>query len=114
MDLIKALGYDSNPKAHLARNLTRDHHEMVKALVKIRKDNGLSLRKVAEDMGTDASAVHRFETGQTDFRLSTLRRYAIAIGANIHTTVTPLENTPNYTSVKTVWGGTPIKSIGTR
>ncbi|VEI13119.1 Uncharacterised protein [Trueperella bialowiezensis] len=45
----------------------------------------MTLREVPEKMGTDASAVYRFETGQHDPHLSTVRRYAIAVGAEIDT-----------------------------
>lgn len=41
---------------------------------------GLSQTEVAARMGTSQSAVARLETGDLDTRLSTLERYAAAIG----------------------------------
>ena len=45
-----------------------------------RRDAGLSQTEVAARMGTSQSAVARIEAGATDVRLSTLLRYAEAIG----------------------------------
>ena len=50
------------------------------ALVARRVDLGLSQTEVAARMGTSQSAVARLETGLADFRLSTLERYAAALG----------------------------------
>lgn len=50
------------------------------ALVARRVDLGLSQTEVAARMGTSQSAVARLETGQADVRMSTLERYAAALG----------------------------------
>ena len=50
------------------------------ALVARRVDLGLSQTEVAARMGTSQSAVARLEGGQADLRLSTLERYAAALG----------------------------------
>jgi transcriptional regulator with XRE-family HTH domain len=50
------------------------------ALVARRVDMGLSQTEVAARMGTSQSAVARLETGHADIRLSTLERYAAALG----------------------------------
>ena len=50
------------------------------ALVARRIDLGLSQTEVAARMGTSQSAVARLETGQADIRMSTLERYAAALG----------------------------------
>lgn len=50
------------------------------ALVARRLELGLSQTEVAARMGTSQSAVARFEAGTADLRLSTLERYAAAIG----------------------------------
>jgi predicted transcriptional regulator len=49
-------------------------------LVERRVSLGLSQTEVAARMGTSQSAVARLETGQADIRLSTLERYAAAVG----------------------------------
>lgn len=49
-------------------------------LVQRRLSLGLSQTEVAARMGTSQSAVARLESGQSDVRLSTLERYAAAVG----------------------------------
>jgi transcriptional regulator with XRE-family HTH domain len=49
-------------------------------LVGRRRDLGLTQTEVAARVGTSQSAVARLEAGHGDVRLSTLERYAAAIG----------------------------------
>ena len=53
------------------------------ALVACRVDLGLSQTEVAARMGTSQSAVARLESGEADVRLSTLERYAAALGQRL-------------------------------
>jgi predicted transcriptional regulator len=48
-----------------------------------RRGLGLSQTEVAARMGTSQSAVARIEAGDLDLRLSTLERYAQAIGLSL-------------------------------
>jgi transcriptional regulator with XRE-family HTH domain len=48
-----------------------------------RLELGLSQTEVAARMGTSQSAVARLESGEADLRLSTLERYAAAIGQRL-------------------------------
>ena len=48
-----------------------------------RIDLGLSQTEVAARMGTSQSAVARLESGDADVRLSTLERYAAALGQRL-------------------------------
>jgi predicted transcriptional regulator len=52
-------------------------------LVAARLDVGLSQTEVAARMGTSQSAVARLESGDADVRLSTLERYAAALGQQL-------------------------------
>ncbi len=52
-------------------------------LVAHRHRLGLSQTEVAARMGTSQSAVARLEAGQGDVRLSTLERYAAALGSAV-------------------------------
>jgi len=52
-------------------------------LVAARLDAGLSQTEVAARMGTSQSAVARLESGDADIRLSTLERYATALGRQL-------------------------------
>jgi transcriptional regulator with XRE-family HTH domain len=52
-------------------------------LVARRRALGLSQTEVAARMGTSQSAVARLESGGADVRLSTLERYAAALGQRL-------------------------------
>jgi transcriptional regulator with XRE-family HTH domain len=52
-------------------------------LVDRRRQLGLSQTEVAARMGTSQSAVARFESGSGDVRLSTVERYAAALGRSL-------------------------------
>lgn len=52
-------------------------------LVARRHQIGLSQTEVAARMGTSQSAVARLEAGSADVRLSTLERYATAVGFDL-------------------------------
>lgn len=53
---------------------------LTEELVARRLELGLSQTEVAARMGTSQSAVARLESGQADVRISTLERYAAAVG----------------------------------
>jgi transcriptional regulator with XRE-family HTH domain len=53
-------------------------------LVDARRRAGLSQTSVAARMGTSQSVVARLEAGGVDARLSTLQRYARAVGRDLH------------------------------
>lgn len=48
-----------------------------------REAAGLTQEEVAQKLQTQKSAISRIENHATDVRLSTLRRYAHAVGANL-------------------------------
>lgn len=56
-------------------------------LVKVRVDRGISQRDVARIMGVSQPRVCQFEASGSNPRLSTIRRYAMAVGALIRHTV---------------------------
>jgi predicted transcriptional regulator len=56
---------------------------MADAFVEHRSRLGLSQTEVAARMGTSQSAVARLESGDADVRLSTLERYAAALGQRL-------------------------------
>ena len=57
--------------------------ELAGDLVSLRQAAGLSQTEVAARMGTSQSAVARIEAGPADLRVSTLERYAAALGRQI-------------------------------
>jgi transcriptional regulator with XRE-family HTH domain len=64
--------------------LTDDVHDLLERLAEVRRQQGLSQTQIAARMGTSQSAVARLESGHGDLRLSTLRRYAGALGHTVH------------------------------
>ena len=53
-----------------------------------REAAGLTQEEVAKKLKTQKSAISRIENHADDVRLSTLRRYADAVGANLHIRLT--------------------------
>lgn len=67
---------------------------LVDELAAARRRQGLSQTEIAARMGTSQSAVARFERGDLDPRLSTLERYAQAVGQTVDWQIrTPPETT---------------------
>ena len=62
------------------KEMAAKRERMVEDLVGLRLELGLSQTEVAARMGTSQSAVARLESGDADVRLSTLERYAAALG----------------------------------
>lgn len=82
MNIDELLGIDLNqPGQRLADELVREDEKMLDELVRIRKSSPLTQADVAHRMGISQSAVARIESGERDPHLSTLRRYAHAVGA---------------------------------
>jgi len=65
------------------REMARRRQELVTELVEHRRAAGLSQAEVADRMGTSQPAVARLEAGGVDARLSTLERYAAAVGRRL-------------------------------
>jgi DNA-binding XRE family transcriptional regulator len=65
------------------RRMSDERRRLVADLSAQRRSAGLSQTEVAARMGTSQSAVARLETGDADVRVSTLERYAAAIGSQL-------------------------------
>ena len=63
--------------------LSARRRELIDELVRARQENDLSQTEIAARMGTSQSAVARLESGGLDARLSTLERYAAALGYTV-------------------------------
>lgn len=89
-DIDDLLGIDETDERDvLAGELVRADLAWVDQLVRRRKQLGLSQAQVAAAMGRSQSVVSDIETMNSDPRLSTLRRYAAAIGAAVKHRVLP-------------------------
>ncbi|MCK2218123.1 helix-turn-helix domain-containing protein [Actinomadura sp. ATCC 31491] len=70
---------------------------LIETLVRIRKERGLTQADVAERMGRSQPAVSDFERLGGDPHLSTIRRYALAIGVEVVHAVS-VSDAPSTTS----------------
>lgn len=85
------LGIDlTDPEDRLAAHLVDADENMLDKIIAVRKLRGMSLDDVGDLMGIDAGSVALIEAGAVgrDPRLSTLRRYAFAVGARVEHIVT--------------------------
>lgn len=65
------------------REMAERRRRVVAQLASARHEQGLSQTVVAARMGTSQSVVARLESGDNDVRLSTLERYAAALGLKL-------------------------------
>ena len=65
------------------RRMAEERRRLVTDLTAQRQAARLSQTEVAARMGTSQSAVARLESGDADIRVSTLERYAAAIGSQL-------------------------------
>lgn len=64
-------------------SLSEHRRGVIAALVRERRQLGLSQTEVAARMKTSQSALARLEAGDSDVRISTLQRYAAAVGRDL-------------------------------
>ncbi|MBB1516004.1 helix-turn-helix transcriptional regulator [Tessaracoccus sp. MC1679] len=82
--LDELLGLDpTSPEALRADLLVENDQELLDALVRVRKDRGLSQADVAKILGVKQPTVADFEAHDSNPTLSRIRRYAHAVGALI-------------------------------
>lgn len=65
------------------REMALRRRKLAAELVELRHASGLSQTQLAARMGTSQSAIARLEAGDADLRLSTLERYAAALGREL-------------------------------
>ena len=65
------------------QDLSESRRALIEELVQARRASELSQTEIAARMGTSQSAVARLESGELDARLSTLERYAAALGRTV-------------------------------
>lgn len=72
-----------------AYDLARSRRNLLEDLIELREKSGRSQSEIATQLGRNRSSVCRFESMESDPRLSTVFRYAHAVGAMIDITVSP-------------------------
>lgn len=92
-DIAALLGIDpDDPRVQREDAAIERDMRLVETLVRLRKRLGLTQGEVADRMGRSQPAVSDFERLGGDPHMSTIRRYALAVGAEVfHTVATPGE-----------------------
>jgi|Tabmets5t2r1_1033131.scaffolds.fasta_scaffold13734_3 transcriptional regulator with XRE-family HTH domain len=80
------------------REMAESRRRLLAELVSQRRSLGLSQTEVAARMGTSQSAVARLEAVAGDVRLSTLERYAEAVGRTLRWSLEPASRRPKEPS----------------
>ena len=90
-DLMRYVRERAKRDAGLVERLETSYPDFeVGALLRLaREDAGLTQAQLAERLGTKKSAISRIENHAGDIRLSTLRRYARAVGLAISVELKP-------------------------
>ncbi len=83
-----------DPRGQLREQLAANDDNLLESLVKLRRAKGLTQDMVAQAMNRSKTAVSNFERLGADPHLSTIRRYAAAVGAMIHTIVEDYDARP--------------------
>lgn len=89
-----------DPRIREAYEDSRERHEIIQALIAERKAQGLSQTQVAERMGVKQPTVSGIETDESDPRLSTLQRYARALGVDLCKALGSLAETRQHETVR--------------
>ncbi len=97
--LIDQLAHD-DPDLPLRVAAALERRELARQLADRRRAAGLTQVQIAQRMGTSQGQVTRFESG-ADTRLSTVARYAAALGVNIGWTITPAQKPANAAAHRT-------------
>jgi DNA-binding XRE family transcriptional regulator len=81
--IVSGMTPEEEPVLPGFREMAQRRRALLAELVARRRAAGLSQEEVAERMGTSQPAVARLEAGQVDARVSTVQRYADAVGARL-------------------------------
>lgn len=105
-DIARDAGVDtSSVEYRLATALAEADGDLLGQLVEARRAKGLTQQVVAERMRRDKSAVSNFERLGTDPHLSTIRRYAAAVGVMINHDVRDFDTGVCYSESTPIAGG---------
>ncbi|MCO4256477.1 helix-turn-helix transcriptional regulator [Pseudarthrobacter cellobiosi] len=74
-------------KQMIASELINQSQDMMDELLQLRKRKGMTQQDIADIIGITRTAVTAFERYDSDPKLSTLVRYAMAVGARLNITV---------------------------
>lgn len=100
------LGIDTeDPMQRLAIELVESDDQLMRKLVECRHRQGLTQGEVGRRMGVTQPAVAAFERPDADPKLSTIRRYALAIGVLVKHSVTEMDQGASMISTESASTG---------
>ena len=73
----------ANPAFPALVEAARERRRLLRELAAARRQAGLTQTAVAASMGTSEAAVSRLESGEVDPKVSTVERYAVALGKRV-------------------------------
>jgi transcriptional regulator with XRE-family HTH domain len=119
LDAYIANATDEDPAFRAAMEDAEAKHRLLDTLVACRRDQGLTQSDIARRMGVKQPAVSGFENEDADPRLSTLQRYARAVGGRLRVSVVTnahcdwLVGTPGpYREASSTLGESRVKQTG--
>jgi len=80
---------EEDPDVHRRVASALERRELARELAERRRGAGMTQSELAKRMGTSQAQVTRFESG-ADTRMSTVARYAAAVGMKVDWTLTPV------------------------
>jgi len=90
------LGVDPDPElTHKAELLLDSDEELLASLVDKRVERGLSQKQLGKRIGVTQATISDFERAGGDPRMSTIRRYALAVDTHIFHFITDFKPIPN-------------------
>ncbi|WP_433254011.1 helix-turn-helix domain-containing protein [Streptosporangium sp. CA-135522] len=96
--IAELLGIDlDDPEVRRESEAIERDMRLIETLVRLRRARGLTQAQVAERMGRSQPAVSDFERLGGDPHLSTIRRYALAVGADVSHLVRASDELPART-----------------
>lgn len=111
-DFEAELGIDpTDPREALAKELVDGDLQLLEELVRIREARDMSKSDVADAIGRHRSVITNFEKLSSDPHLSTIRRYALAVGARIIHMVVPVDAPEMAPMNKPVEGAFPDATL---
>lgn len=94
-----------------AKVLAREDREMRTQLVRLRRQANLTQKNVADLLGVTPQAVAKLERYDADPKLSTLRRYANAVGAIVEHRVTADRGQSVYMASTSRWESNALPGV---
>jgi len=93
MTLHELLENETNPSALQAQamQMASGDYALLEALIAKREEMGLTQADLARKIGVSQQAISKFERMDADPKLSTIRRYALAVGLKISHEVRPVK-----------------------